>query len=260
MEVDDRRTPDEELGPRIAAGRDATIHDAGPGRVLRRTPDERDLHTEAVVMEHLRATGYPVPQVFRVGPGELVLARVDGPTMLEDLERHPWRIDAHARTLADLHARLHAVDGTDPGLAAVPRHPLHGPAVLHQDLHPGNVICSPDGPVVIDWTNARIGDAAADVALTWILMAAFELDHEPPSGSLPHRLATRAERALVPRIRRRLVRTFLRASGVEADARRALPGAAAHRLADRSVRPGEVTAIEALVRREASGADAARPT
>jgi tRNA A-37 threonylcarbamoyl transferase component Bud32 len=246
VDVDDRRTPDAELGAQIAAGRDATIHVAGPDRILRRTPDPRDVLAEAEAMEHLRAAGYPVPQVFRVGPGEMVLARIDGPTMLDDLEAHPWRIDRHARLLASLHTDLHRI-APFPGLRP---HLLPGDAVLHQDLHPGNVILSPDGPVVIDWTNVRQGEAAADVALTWILMASFELDEEPVTGSLPHRVFTRAERAVMPRIRRRLVRTFLRASGIEDQARAALTGSAEHRLADRSVRPGERRAVEALVARE----------
>ena len=90
MEVDDRRTPEAEVGPQIAAGRDATIHDAGPGRVLRRTPDPRDHALEALAMEHVRGAGYPVPQVFRRGPGELVLERIEGPTMLDDLAARPW--------------------------------------------------------------------------------------------------------------------------------------------------------------------------
>ena len=48
--------------------------------------------------------------------------------------------------------------------------------MLHLDLHPANVILSPDGPVVIDWTNGARGDAAADLALTWIILAVFESD------------------------------------------------------------------------------------
>ena len=94
MEVDERRTPDDELGPVLAAGRDATVHALGEDRVLRRTPSaERDLRTESEVMEHVRAQGYPVPQVFRVGPGEMVLERIEGPTMLEAIEARVWQVD-----------------------------------------------------------------------------------------------------------------------------------------------------------------------
>ena len=75
----------------------------------------------------------------------LVLELVDGPTMLADLGRRPWRLARHARTLAELHARLHKV-------------PYEGERLLHLDLHPDNVLLSARGPVVIDWTNARAGD------------------------------------------------------------------------------------------------------
>jgi aminoglycoside phosphotransferase (APT) family kinase protein len=246
VEIDDRRTSADELGPAIASGRDATVYEHGPDQVLRQTPTPRDLTGEAAVMEHVRAAGYPAPQVFRVGSGEMVMARIEGPTMLDDLAAHPWRLDGQARTLADLHTRLHEIEPPE-GLRA---HPVTGTALLHQDLHPGNVICSPDGPVVIDWTNAVQGDAAVDVALTWILMAAFELDEEPVTGALPARIVTHLERLATPRIRRRLVRTFLDASGVLDDARRVLAATAEFRLNDRNIRPGEADAIRALVERE----------
>jgi len=248
VEVDDRRTPESELSPAFASGRDATIHAFGPDRVLRRTPDPRDHTAEADVMELVRAAGFPVPQVFRRGPGEMVMARIEGPTMLEDIEAHPWRIDRHARTLADLHARLHAIEA--PEWLRPLRVP--GSAVLHLDFHPGNVILSPSGPMIIDWSNAARGDPAADVALTWILMAAFERDDGPVTGSLPKRILTHVERRAEPWIRRRLVRTFVRASGLEAETRRVLGATADHRLADRSVREGEREAILALVSREGS--------
>ena len=90
VQVDSRRTPEQEVGELIAAGRDATVHAAGEGRVLRRTAAGRDLRAEAAVMEHVRAAGYPAPEVFRVGDGEMELARVQGPTMIEGLEAEPW--------------------------------------------------------------------------------------------------------------------------------------------------------------------------
>lgn len=243
MEVDDRRTPDHEVGPQIAAGRDATIHEAGPGRVLRRTPGPRDHTLEALVMDHVRQAGYPVPQVFRRGPGELVLERIAGPTMLDDLAAHPWRTKQHARTLADLHRRLHEIVAPPELLP----HPVGGAVVLHLDLHPGNVICSPDGPVVIDWSNARRGGGEADVALTWILMGAMEVDEAPLVGSAVAKARIRIERALVPRIRRTLLATFLESSGVHEEARAVLADVAEVRLTDPNVRPSEGLAIRKLV-------------
>jgi aminoglycoside phosphotransferase (APT) family kinase protein len=43
------------------------------------------------------------------------------------------------------------------------------PAVIHADLGPAHLLCSPDGRLVgvIDWTDARVGDPALDFA--WLL-------------------------------------------------------------------------------------------
>ncbi len=236
MHVDDRRTPDGELGRQIAAGRDAAIHAVGVDRVLRRTPDDRDLRGEAGLMEHVRAAGYPVPAVHRVGPGEMELDLVPGPTMLDDLARCPWRMGAHARTLADLHHRLHAIEAPED-LSAFP---VAGDGVVHLDLHPGNVLLGPEGPVVIDWTNARRGPGAVDVAVTWIILAAMEPDGPP------------AMRAVVAVFRRVFVARFLAAAGRD-DARRVLAAAGEYRIQDRNVRPRERQAVERLVAAQAVG-------
>ena len=46
---------------------------------------------------------------------------------------------------------------------------IDGARLVHFDLHPDNVLLGPDGPVLIDWTNAHAGDPDADVALTWLI-------------------------------------------------------------------------------------------
>jgi aminoglycoside phosphotransferase (APT) family kinase protein len=245
MEVADRPVPNDELGPLLARGRDAAVFALGADRVARRTPERRDHAEEAAVMEHVRAAGYPVPRVWRIAPGEMVLERVEGPTMLEDLGRRPWRVDRHARTLAGLHRRLHAIDAP----AGLRPHPVDGHSVLHLDLHPGNVILAPAGPVVIDWTNAHRGDGAADIADTWITMALFEDDPGAPT-SRTARWATAIVACAEPAVRRRLVDRFLDAAGRD-DARRALHAAGERRRADPNVRPSEAAAIDALVAREA---------
>ncbi|TMA37195.1 MAG: aminoglycoside phosphotransferase family protein, partial [Deltaproteobacteria bacterium] len=37
-----------------------------------------------------------------------------------------------------------------------------GDQLCHGDMHPGNIMLSRRGPMVIDWTNARRGHPAAD--------------------------------------------------------------------------------------------------
>jgi tRNA A-37 threonylcarbamoyl transferase component Bud32 len=136
----------------LAEGRASEIFDLGGGRVLRRFKRGGDPAFEARVMGHARSHGFPVPAVHEVREDGLVLERVDGPTMLEaaDQERHPT-------VLAGLHRRLHEI-------------PFEGAALLHRDLHPENVILSPNGPVVVDWTNAAAGEPALDVALVWVIL------------------------------------------------------------------------------------------
>jgi aminoglycoside phosphotransferase (APT) family kinase protein len=150
----------------IAAGRASEIFDLGDGRVLRRFLAGGDSEREALVMEHARRNGYPVPRVLEVTSEALVLDKIDGPTMLAELRRRPWTLRRHAALLADLHKQLHEIDAPPNLEAAGP-----GDRLLHLDLHPDNVILSPAGPFVIDWTNALRGDPALDVAMAWVIFA-----------------------------------------------------------------------------------------
>ncbi len=65
--------------------------------------------------------------------------------------------------------------------------------MLHLDLHPLNVMIGRQGPVVIDWTNARRGDPAVDVALSWAIVAAGQVETNRVVG----RLATRLRSSLL---------------------------------------------------------------
>lgn len=222
----------------IAQGRAADVFDAGPGRVLRRyRAREHDCAREGAVMRHAALAGYPVPAVYDVCGPDLVLERIDGPTMLDALGRTPWRLRSYARLLADLHTRL----GRVPAPSGLPQPLGAGSDLLHLDLHPGNVILSARGPVVIDWTNASAGPAAADVADTWLLLACAR-----PDDGL----------ALVVAVQRLYARLFLAHAGRQA-AREHLPAAYAHRVGDHNMRPAEVDRMRALVRRETGRTPAA---
>src|SRR3954463_14090733 len=90
----------------IGTGRTADVFEHGPGEVLRRYRAPRDTEREVAAMEHARSHGYPVPAARAFGATEIGMDRLDGPTMLDDLARRPWKIGRHATTLADLHRRL----------------------------------------------------------------------------------------------------------------------------------------------------------
>src|SRR5689334_14492692 len=97
----------------IARGRASELFDLGDGRVLRRANGRADYRREASVMRHVRGFGYPAPAVVDVLPDGLVLERVAGPTMAEELRRRPDTGMHHAAILAGLHDRLHEIVAPD---------------------------------------------------------------------------------------------------------------------------------------------------
>lgn len=221
-------------GPLIGRGRDADVYASGPGRVLRRYRRPHATLDEAAVMRHVREQGYPAPEVFEVSGPDITMERADGPTMLADLSRRPWRLASHARLLAQLHQRLHVIPAPD----WFPEKLGGGPSVVHFDLHPDNVVLTRRGPVVIDWTNGGRGPGAADVAQTWVIMATSVI----PGG--------RWRRNVLGGFRELFVRRFLRHFDVE-QVRPHLRGVAAHRMSDRNVLDEERETIERLLRDEA---------
>lgn len=225
-----------EPGPLLAAGRDADVFEYGTGAVLRRSREGRSLLVEARILEFLHAHGYPVPRVIEVSDdgADLVMERVDGPTMVDQVGHRPWTLRRAARQLAELHRRLHELEAP-PFLPAAPVGT--GSRLLHMDLHPLNVMMSADGPIVIDWTGARAGDPNVDVTMAWVLMAAGEL----PGGRLQSRLVGLARARLVADF----VACFDRAALVEQ-----LRDVVAHKAKDPHMSPREVATMWALVARE----------
>jgi aminoglycoside phosphotransferase (APT) family kinase protein len=163
-----------EPGALLAKGRDSDIFEYGPGLVLRRSRRQRSMAAEARTMEYARANGYPVPAVDQLSDDgtDLVMERLDGPSMFDALSRRPWSLRTHGRALGALHRQLHEI----PAPEWLPDAPFgSGDRLLHLDLHPLNVVLTANGPVVIDWPNACRGDGDSDVALTWLLVSAGDL-------------------------------------------------------------------------------------
>jgi aminoglycoside phosphotransferase (APT) family kinase protein len=224
-------SPDAQPGPPLGSGRSAEIYDLGHGRVLRRYRNRaRPAQREAEVISWAGAHGVPVPEVFDVDGPDIVMEKVDGPTMLADLARHPWRLASHAATLARLHQQVHAVPALDGRRA--PFGP--GGVLLHLDLHPDNVLLSARGPVLIDWEGAGRGPAEADLAICWVVVAMSMVP-----GSLWQQAVGRAGQRL-------FADAVLRRSGLSVDsARRA--EAARFRLLDPNLRDAEAARIRRML-------------
>ena len=125
-------------------------------------------------MAFLHQQGYPVPAVEELSDdgSELVMERIEGKSMVDAITSAPWSIRRQARTLADLHRRLHDIVAPD----FMPAAPVgNGDRIVHMDLHPMNVMVGAKRTVVIDWTGASAGDPLVDVGVAWVLMAAGQV-------------------------------------------------------------------------------------
>jgi aminoglycoside phosphotransferase (APT) family kinase protein len=160
-------------GEVIARGRDCEILDLGDGLVLRRALNGRSLAVEASVMAFAHSAGVPVPRVSSVTPeGAIVMTRVDGPTLADTIRSGERTAAAAARIVQDMHALVNAL----PAPEGLPDKGLPGDRLLHLDLHVENILMTADGPVLLDWANARRGPAAADLAMSWLIMSSPALD------------------------------------------------------------------------------------
>jgi aminoglycoside phosphotransferase (APT) family kinase protein len=205
----------------------------GDRHVLRRYRSDHDTAHEAAVMAHVRHHGFPAPDVVEASGRDLVMERLEGDTMLADLARRPWHLRSHASTLAGLLKLLHARP-VPPGLT---RRHASATAIVHLDLHPDNVVLTTRGPVVIDWTNAGVGDPAVEVADLWALFTCAE----PPAAGRREQIVTRLGRRafcalLLAHFDREVVRGGLR---------EAVDG----RLADLNMRPRERDAMRRMAAR-----------
>lgn len=184
----------------IARGRTADVYAWGDEQVLKlfhAWVTEEAVAQELDVSRAVQEVGLPVARVGEIvvleGRQGLLYERVVGPTMLEVLQARPWSLWKMARRLAALQVAVHDVTGVAglpsqgarlaaqvAGAAqldeALRRRLLRaleemtqGERLCHGDFHPGNVILTERRPVIIDWTDAKLGNPAADVARTSVL-------------------------------------------------------------------------------------------
>jgi len=139
-------------------------------RVLRRYRRVTDVTDEARVMTYVAGLGYPVPAVYEAHGSDLVLERLDGPTMAEALQAGRMDITSGAGVLANLLQTLHELP-TWPGAEQ---------QIVHLDLHPENIMLTGRGPVVIDWCNATDGAADLDTALSAVILAQVAVEDSHP--------------------------------------------------------------------------------
>ena len=218
--LSDKRTRDELL--LVGEGRTAEILAWDEGcvvRLFREGSSRRYALCELSVSRAVHDAGVPSPEVFLADTEDglveiderlgILMERVDGPTMLREFARRPWRFRGVAKVFARLHREMHAC--TAVGLPSQ-RERLHhvidriaddigndiaerihqavdklpeGDAICHGDFHPDNILMSAKGPLIIDWGPATRGNPAADLAWTAYL---FRHGGTPPGVNAWQRL------------------------------------------------------------------------
>lgn len=199
------------LGEKLGSGRAAEVFEFGEGRIIKllREPGESpSLEREAAGQKTARDAGIAAPQVHGIecvdGRQGLVMDRVAGLDGLTAVDRKPWRVWAIGREVGVLHRQLanvaapaglrsvrelvsQQIEGSPripakarPRLADVLLKAPDGDRLCHMDFHPGNVIESPDGPVIIDFANAASGHAMADHARSLMTFEAGEPADDTP--------------------------------------------------------------------------------
>jgi Phosphotransferase enzyme family len=198
---------------KLGEGREVELFDLGEGRVLRLYRSNRadgEAHYQADLLRRLASLGLRVPVVYEVvnvmGRPGIVMERLDGPDLLTDLARRPWRVLQVGGICGRLHARLNDAPAPSivPSLQELLRRRITGSDLVperyahialdalsglpeadrlcHGDFHPGNVMMRGAEPVTIDWSIAASGSAEADFAQSQLIVSLGE----PPPGAPPH--------------------------------------------------------------------------
>lgn len=183
----------------IAEGASAEVFSLGGGHVLKLFHagiDAGIVDREYAIAQAVHATGLPVAEVIerreQAGRLGIVYAEMEGPNLLQYIGRHPWRTSWALREMARLQRRISdqrmpalrgrkqiladdievAPIGSRLRLAALDRleQLREGDRLSHGDLHPGNLIMTPGGLAVIDWSRAARAEPATDMVRTEMLM------------------------------------------------------------------------------------------
>ncbi len=184
----------------IAQGRTAEIYLWDDQHILKLYRDWCPSHWadyEAGIARAVYASGVPSPAVGEIvevnGRRGLVYERLEGPSMLQEMSTRPWTLLRYARTLAELQVEVNrqSISGVPSYKERLQRDISHTSHLskeiqnkilarlealpdeqnlCHGDFHPGNILITKRGPVVIDWMNACTGSPWADVARTHLLL------------------------------------------------------------------------------------------
>lgn len=197
------------LGELIAVGRTSEVYAFGANRAAKVLNADVPAHwadAEATFTAAVRQLGVRAPEVHDVttvdGRPAIVFERITGRSMWDAMMATPSDHDVLTDEFVEVQRSIHragipaglpssrsrmcgkiqtvaALSASDRAEACHTVEALpSGAALLHGDLHPGNVLMSADGPVAIDWFDATIGHPVTDVVRTALLLRPMETDDQ----------------------------------------------------------------------------------
>jgi aminoglycoside phosphotransferase (APT) family kinase protein len=200
-----------ELEKPIAMGRTAEIYSYGEGKVVKlffSTTPQSWIDKEIKIGKYIQEAKLPVPKVFNkvsINNREgIVYERIEGPALLNELTTKPWNVVKYSRLLAKLHVQIHEVQAPENletqrewATGGIPNtdklsndlkekvlrllnYLPDGSKLCHGDFHPGNIILSKNGPVIIDWMTVSKGVPSGDVSRTLTILEAAKAPEGTP--------------------------------------------------------------------------------
>jgi thiamine kinase-like enzyme len=200
------------IGELLGIGNTASVYQWGKTEVIKIFHDNKCSKNEAekegknaeiINKLNLRTPKYSGLLEYE-GKSCLIYERIDGPTMLSHIEPTKLSVSLYAKLMAQLHFELHNVEINFNSnlkteltnnintadvinkhekkividtLNALPE----GNVICHYDFHPGNIILSNNGPITIDWINMLVGNAAADVTRSSMMILSHALPPHAPN-------------------------------------------------------------------------------
>ena len=182
----------------IAVRNDKTLYRDGDicVKVFNAEYSKADVLNEALNQARIEETGLNIPKVLEVtmidGKWAIVSELIKGKTVARLMEENPEKKNEYIELLVDLQMTIHSKscpylnklkDKMSKKIAetefeATSRYHLHSSLesmpkhskICHGDFNPSNVVITEDGtPYILDWSHATQGNAAADVARTYLL-------------------------------------------------------------------------------------------
>ena len=155
-----------------------------------------DILNEALNQARVEETDLNIPKIQAVsvvdGCWSITMDYIEGPTLEQLMEENPDKLSDYLELFVNIQRDIHSkrvpllnmliekmnrkISAAD--LDATTRYELHTrlsgmkrhTKLCHGDFNPSNIIITADGtPYIIDWAHATQGNAAADVARTYLL-------------------------------------------------------------------------------------------